>query len=198
MAPGMGGSEWHPVQLAASIEATSQGTPVAAATPPSPEVPRPLPELPELPELDDVPGPGDVPEPEAETPPVALPAFDEDPDETGAGAPGTTMTCGSDAELPHPLEETHRHALARTVKTLARWAVTGLDMGMGAALHCSDQANRARMDGHSRGHPLAGAITVIKTITPPRVVDQGIQGSPQPALASPSLICICAGPATLS
>jgi hypothetical protein len=174
-APGLGGSEWHPVQLAASMEATSQGTPVAAAAPPpSPDDPGPPPELLALPELDDGPTPDDdddVPGPDEETPPEELAAA-EAPAEPGpgAGAPGTTMTCGSDAEGPHALRMTQGPPQASAVTTLARWAVTGLNMDVTAPVHRSDQRDRPRISGQSRCHPLADAITVIKTITPPPVL----------------------------
>jgi hypothetical protein len=112
--------------------ATSQGTPVAAAAPPSPDVPWTAPELleplvpPELPEPDDVPGLDD------EAPPEELLTADDVDDETGtASPPGTTMTWGSDPEPPHaPDRPTHRHPHPTAERILARWVVTGLDMGV--------------------------------------------------------------------
>jgi hypothetical protein len=152
------------------MEATSQGTPVAATAPPSPDVPGPLPELLEPLELDDVPGPGDdVPGPGDATPPAEPPAVDEDIDETGATAPGTTMICGSDALLPHALDTTHRPPEARAVRTLTNGALSGLDMAVGAAMHRPDQQHRRGMGGQRGCHPVADAIRVIETITPPPV-----------------------------
>src|SRR5579859_3898211 len=87
-APVIGGSEWHPPQFAANIVATSQGTPDAAAAPPSPDAAWPPPGLPDPPD-DELPEPPD----DGLTPdvlPEELPPAEDGPDGVGVGdAPGT-------------------------------------------------------------------------------------------------------------
>jgi hypothetical protein len=122
----MGGSEWQPVQLFANIVATSQGTPVAAPAPASPD---PLLDPPELlaPELLDAPEPLDPPELLDPLDPPEEDAPEEDePTDASPGLlgphPGTTITFSS-------VPEEHAAAMARaaapnTESVLTEGAVT--------------------------------------------------------------------------
>jgi hypothetical protein len=111
-APGEGGSEWHPVQFAASIVATLLGTHVPPDMPPSAAVEPPLLELPlELPpELVDDP---------TDVVPDELPLDPEDgtmlePELEDVGDPCTTITFSGGAE-EHALTTTTTHAPSRVV-----------------------------------------------------------------------------------
>jgi hypothetical protein len=105
-APAIGGSEWHPVQFDASIVATSHGTPVAAAVPPS--LLPPDDEAPPEPLEDDVP---------EELAPVD-PAPDEDPVcEEPEPRLGTTMIFSSGLEEHAP--EAHAATITDKPRTLS-------------------------------------------------------------------------------
>lgn len=109
------------MQFDANIVATSQGTPVAAAVPPSPEVP-PLELVPDEPLDDDeeVEPPED--EPAEDEPPVDEPL--DDPGDDGP-YPGTTMTFSSAGdEQAADTAGSAQTAIASRVGVLTEWQVT--------------------------------------------------------------------------